>query len=574
MNPNESVRKRETLEIFEIIKWILGRRNLKILKISAILQVLLCSLDFLFLSLVSQVITSLVLTGNEFKKTVVLHFLELSQTQAFLVICAIVGIKSLLNLAIKAWVLNSLADREAEVTLSFIQSSLLENLDSKQDSNTADLLQIYTSIIGGIFTNILKPLVSLIGEITTIIAIMIFLIFVQPTASIVLIIYFLIFNYFIAKRIGNIQSNLGRTSLQMNRESLRDFSEIILLDLELKLANREDETLLRLLKNRYRISRLSSKFTLIHSLPRYFLEFLLISGIATISGAQHFFHQSSSSISQLGLIIAAGFRVLPSINAIVLNFGTYKNTIPALYRLKDIGLRFGMADTPIEYRKQLRSSVSMPYSGDIAFQNVTYRYPGSTKDILTNFDFTIPFNKVTLIRGVSGSGKTTLLHLILGLLEPQSGEVLYFGNGSKIPASSNISEIRYVSQEVHLMDESFGHNITMRAFSEDDEARLTRVCQLVGIYDRIRHSDLGFRTLIGQNGKNLSAGERQRLGIARALFDSPSLIILDEPTANLDAVSEAQVWEALQNIKNEVTLIIVSHSNPPVTLYDSVLDLR
>ena len=124
------------------------------------------------------------------------------------------------------------------------------------------------------------------------------------------------------------------------------------------------------------------------------------------------------------------------------------------------------------------------------------------------------------------------------------------------------------------MDESFGHNITMRAFSEDDEARLTRVCQLVGIYDRIRHSDLGFRTLIGQNGKNLSAGERQRLGIARALFDSPSLIILDEPTANLDAVSEAQVWEALQNIKNEVTLIIVSHSNPPVTLYDSVLDLR
>jgi ATP-binding cassette subfamily C protein len=84
----------------------------------------------------------------------------------------------------------------------------------------------------------------------------------------------------------------------------------------------------------------------------------------------------------------------------------------------------------------------------------------------------------------------------------------------------------------------------------------------------------GFHELVGENGVRISAGERQRIGIARALFDAPSLIVLDEPTANLDSISETQVWKALENIKGRATILIISHRDTPESVYDSKLEFE
>jgi ABC-type bacteriocin/lantibiotic exporter with double-glycine peptidase domain len=179
-----------------------------------------------------------------------------------------------------------------------------------------------------------------------------------------------------------------------------------------------------------------------------------------------------------------------------------------------------------------------------------------------------------VVKGPSGVGKTTLINLTLGLLQPQTGSIKLVREGVEHSIVNQFSGIRYVSQEVALLDESIGHNIAMRPITELDDERLARVAKLVGIHDWIVRNQFGFNALIGENGSQISAGERQRLGIARALFDSPSLIILDEPTANLDPISEAQVWDALEKIKGRMTVLIVSHRNVPESLYDDQLVLE
>ena len=137
----------------------------------------------------------------------------------------------------------------------------------------------------------------------------------------------------------------------------------------------------------------------------------------------------------------------------------------------------------------------------------------------------------------------------------------------------NVTGINFLSQDVPLLDESFAYNIALEETSEKDFTRLKKAAIGAGILDRILLSPAGFNTQIGENGALLSAGERQRLGIARSLYSEPALLILDEPTANLDAVSENLIWETLVKLKGQFTILIVSHRPVPEFVYDSVLKL-
>ena len=133
--------------------------------------------------------------------------------------------------------------------------------------------------------------------------------------------------------------------------------------------------------------------------------------------------------------------------------------------------------------------------------------------------------------------------------------------------------ISYLSQDVPLLDESFAYNICLREPTEGDFTRLSEVSNEVGMLSRILQSPMGFYTKIGENGSLLSAGERQRLGIARSLFSSPALLILDEPTANLDSDSELLIWQTLTNLKGQLTVLIVSHRSVPIGVFDNIIQL-
>jgi ABC-type multidrug transport system fused ATPase/permease subunit len=178
-----------------------------------------------------------------------------------------------------------------------------------------------------------------------------------------------------------------------------------------------------------------------------------------------------------------------------------------------------------------------------------------------------------LIQGISGTGKTTLISLATGSISPDRGRIFTLYGDKEFAMDKSVTGISFLSQDVPLLDESFAYNIALEETFEKDLSRLKDAAAKAGILDRILQSLTGFNTQVGENGALLSAGERQRLGIARSLYSQPALLILDEPTANLDAVSEKLIWDTLIRIKGQLTILIVSHRVVPETVYDRAIEL-
>jgi ABC-type multidrug transport system fused ATPase/permease subunit len=185
---------------------------------------------------------------------------------------------------------------------------------------------------------------------------------------------------------------------------------------------------------------------------------------------------------------------------------------------------------------------------------VTYRYPLANEDALHEVSLSIPAGRRTALAGSTGAGKSTLADVLLGLLEPSSGEVRWLaGDDSRV-------RVGFVPQDVFLTSSSIAENVALgierdaidlaEAWEALASARLQHVveAQMDGIW-----------TAVGERGVRLSGGERQRLGIARALYRRPSLLILDEATSSLDASTEHELTSVLADLRGTVTTVVIAH---------------
>jgi ABC-type bacteriocin/lantibiotic exporter with double-glycine peptidase domain len=238
-----------------------------------------------------------------------------------------------------------------------------------------------------------------------------------------------------------------------------------------------------------------------------------------------------------------------------------------------LGNQFDIRSTDLEFKKIKTISEIKRFSGDLHLENISYQYPVSKKTIFTDFNLVVKAGKTLLIKGLSGAGKTTLIALATGSLAPKQGRIYLLDQDEVFAMDQFVTGISYLSQDVPLLDETFAYNIALEDTFEKDFNRLKNAADEAGILDRILQSPKGFSTQIGENGALLSAGERQRLGIARSLYSKPALLILDEPTANLDAESEDFIWNTLFKLKGQLTILIVSHRIVPGRVYDNILKL-
>lgn len=195
--------------------------------------------------------------------------------------------------------------------------------------------------------------------------------------------------------------------------------------------------------------------------------------------------------------------------------------------------------------------------GSISLQNVSFRYSQSDPYVVSGLNLEVPPGEVLLINGVSGAGKSTLVKLICGLYVPTSGDVLVDEVSTKsIPLRSLRGSVVVVSQEDQLLSGTVFENVTMFDVAPDlDEA--CRALELCGALDMVKSLPLGLHTPVGEAGRLLSAGQRQRLLVARAIYRRPRVLILDEATSNLDPESEGRMLRQLRSLG--CTFVIISH---------------
>jgi ATP-binding cassette, subfamily B, bacterial PglK len=207
-------------------------------------------------------------------------------------------------------------------------------------------------------------------------------------------------------------------------------------------------------------------------------------------------------------------------------------------------------------------------------RSLNFQYPGNPDYALENVSFDVQEGSVTSIVGPSGSGKSTLADLLLGILTPDSGSVLL----SNRPIYQSIKDwpgaMSYVPQEVALMSGTIRENVAMGFAAEFvPEERILEALEMAQLSDFALSLPQGIDTLIGERGTRLSGGQKQRLGIARALFTKPKLIVLDEATSSLDGSTEADISNAIHNLRGSVTVIMIAHRLSTVKSSDQLIYL-
>jgi ABC-type multidrug transport system fused ATPase/permease subunit len=204
------------------------------------------------------------------------------------------------------------------------------------------------------------------------------------------------------------------------------------------------------------------------------------------------------------------------------------------------------------------SSIILDGIERIQFKDVTFQYENN-KPLFKNLSFTIEKNNTTAIIGISGSGKTTIVDLLIGLLKPKDGHIL-FGSTSLLEINKNkLSEkISYVSQDSILFNGTILENIVMRK-QNASKKEIEDVLEMVALSSLIEDLPDGLYTEVGENGVKLSGGQKQRIALARALIVSPNLLIMDEATSALDVESETAIRKSIEKLHGSITIVLVAH---------------
>ena len=315
--------------------------------------------------------------------------------------------------------------------------------------------------------------------------------------------------------------------------------------------------------------------TIAHS-PRYILEAIITA--AVVAGAMMATGPEMSSggwLAQLSFLGFAAYRLLPALQQIFHGIVRIRGDRTAFYRIA--------AELRAASRGE-RRSVRTPDAGSwqgrphasIELRGVQYRYASDRPPAIRDVHLVIPAGATVAFVGPSGCGKTTLAELILGLLWPTAGTIEI--DGTPLTASNRAdwqSTIAYVPQHAFLFDASLAENIAVATNLElIDLERLRRALRLAQLEELVSTLPRGHREIVGERGVRLSAGQRQRVGIARALYRRASLLVFDEPTSALDGLTEHEVMSTIEGLRGQCTVILIAHRTRTVQGCDLIFELH
>lgn len=338
---------------------------------------------------------------------------------------------------------------------------------------------------------------------------------------------------------------------------------------EVKLLGREEDFLAQHRIHSIESARAGRVFQTMIELPRLGLELLGVMGLAALvltMLAQG--RDLTSMVLTLGLFAAAAFRLMPSVNRAVNARQRLLAVAPVLENLR------GELALPVP-EPIAGMAPQMEFQADIRLNNIAYTYLTGRMPALDGVCVTIHKNETVGFVGPSGSGKSTLVDVILGLLAPDSGQLLVDGRDIQETMRGWQNQVGYVPQSIYLTDDTMRRNVAFGLADTDiDDAAVERAVRAAQLEKFVAGLPDGLETTVGERGVRLSGGERQRIGIARALYHNPSVLVLDEATSALDTVTESRVMEAVMALRHSKTILIVAHRLSTVAHCDRIYRLE
>lgn len=385
-------------------------------------------------------------------------------------------------------------------------------------------------------------------------------------------------SYLVYRLLRDQARALGQEITHVNVESNRQILEVLNSYRFIRVRNRTSHISQLLEKLRLQSGFVTGKIQFLPLISKYYVEVALILFAFGLATAQFLLEDAKQAISTLAIFFLAGSRIAPAALRIQQGALSIRNNL-------------GIAHSSLIFLEELQQSDDLKshevngffenqddlnsFTGDISLIDVSFKYPSAQNLALEDINLFIPFGSFTSVVGQSGSGKSTLADIILGIIEPKNGQVLISGLTPCEAIRKWTGSIAYVPQAVSLISGTIRENIVWGYDkSEFKDSEVIHALDQASLGDFVENLPDGLNTMIGENGHKLSGGQRQRLGIARALITKPKILILDEATSALDAVTEAEISNALRNLRGTVTLVVIAHRLSTVKLSDQVIYLK
>lgn len=495
------------------------------------------------------------------------------QIAALVTVCAVIVLKGVFAVLLLRIATRRFAAHEVAIGDRLFAAYLASPWADRLSKNTSELVRTVDVGVGVTVAGVLIPTMTLFGEIGTLLAIVVALIVFDPLIAAVTIVYLALVALLLAGVISPRAVAAGRENRTWSQRTVRVLSEALGALKEVTLAGRTPDVQARVHETRGHSSRARAEANFLGQVPRYVLETALIIGFALIAGVGYLTGGPEGAVAAIGMFGVAGFRLVPSLTRMQTVQSTVNsNAAYARQVVADIDGSEALLERRAAERPQHELEVEHP---DIVLDGVTFAYPGAETPALDRVSLRIPAGAHVAFVGSSGAGKSTMVDLLLGLLEPTAGHLEVGGERLELVLDSWRRRIGYVPQDVSLFDATVAENVALtweREKVEDEKVR--RALQRAQLLDTVEAREGGIDARIGERGLAFSGGQRQRLGIARGLYNDPRVLVMDEATSALDTTTEAAVTRAIRDLHGEVTVITVAHRLATIRDSDIVFFLR
>lgn len=483
--------------------------------------------------------------------------------------------KAVLSIVLTRRAVFFVARIEARAAKAIAEIRFRGNLISARKYSLEEMMYAVQGGASAAFNVLLNSVNTLFAEAVLFIVVAIGFFYVDPVVTLAAIVIFGLIAFVVQFFIGTLMSKAENSKYESSLRVATAISDLLAVFRELSVTGKKEKYIDDIYRARIETANSQAKTFYLSGMPRYIIEAALLVGLALFFLSQLLSGDISSSAGKVGIFLAGGFRLTAALLPLQSSLLVIKSAIPGARIAHDIlsGVSFSANVDKAGVQKQ-NSNIPPTNPIGVIFEDVTFSYPGSASPTLVDLNFTIEPGSQTALMGPSGSGKSTIADILCLLLSPTSGRVLRFTGVYRIETEVG-GGVSYVPQKPGMVSGTILDNVALGIEEENvDRDAVLAALESAHLGALIRDLPQGIDTNLGKLKDSLSGGQMQRLGLARAMYSKPSLLVMDEATSALDAESEAEIQRTLDEMRGKVTVVVIAHRLNTIQHADKVILLQ